>query len=83
VTLLTGNQVVLPRSTAAVGRWDRIPGLADPKQQSMCPHFEGIELQCECRQRQLQMAQFLGARIVAVVPGKAWFPGKARIHGKA
>jgi hypothetical protein len=73
---LTANQVVLPRSTAAVGRWDRIPELADRRQQSMRPHFEGIEMQSECRQRQFQMLQFLVARVVAVIPGKAWFPGK-------
>jgi hypothetical protein len=80
---LTANQVVLSRSTAAVGRWDRIPGLAGRQQQSMRPHFEGIELQCECRQRQFQMLQFLGARVVAVIPGKVWFPGKAWLHGKS
>jgi len=43
----------------------------------MRPHFEGIELQCECCQRQFQMLQFPGARVVAVIPGKVWFPGKA------
>jgi hypothetical protein len=43
----------------------------------MRPHFECVELQCERRERQLQLLQFLGARVIAVVLGKDWFPGKA------
>src|SRR5882672_10098668 len=32
-------------------------------------HFEGVELQRERRQRQPQISQFFGARVVPVVPG--------------
>jgi len=78
---LTIAEVVLPGSTAAVGRRDKIPGLAE--QQSMRLPFEGIELQCECRQRQFQMGPFFGARVISIIQGRSSIHGKSWIHGKS
>jgi hypothetical protein len=44
-------------------------------------HFEGVELQGERRQRQLQIIPFFGARVVPVIPGGCRLPFAAgNIH---
>jgi len=64
VTLLTGNFASLPKWWRKVRGGSFTPGLADRAQHFLRPQLEGIELQRECRQRQLQPFQFPGTRVV-------------------
>jgi len=66
---LTANPVILPRPARFIRRRIVISRLADGEEHVMRSHLEGIELQCECRERQFQMVQFFGARVPSVFHG--------------
>jgi len=42
---------------------------AGPERCIARPHFEGVELQGKCRQRQLQIIELFGSRVVAMTRG--------------
>jgi hypothetical protein len=49
--------------------WDGNPRLyADPERRVTQAHFEGIELQGECCQRQPQIVQFFSPRLIPAIP---------------
>jgi hypothetical protein len=70
---------VLPRPATAIGprdRLSRLPAeLPDHGQSFMGPHFEGIEMQHERRQREPQIIQFFGPGVIRVIHGEfcLWF----------
>jgi hypothetical protein len=68
--------------------WYQAPGPgferhARPERYSARAHFESVELQSECRQRQPQIVQFLGSQVVPVIPGGCRLRFHAgNIHGR-
>jgi hypothetical protein len=60
----------LPAARSQVLAAGRHSGLfASPEQSVAHAHLEGVELQSECRQRQPEIIQFFGPRVIAVIHG--------------